>query len=221
MNEAPMSDSVVKSPISETNRLAELGWSKKDLLEVVSAMVRARRSCTENHPPSAPGWMSWSEGCRRMREIALPKGLARADIDGIPWTTDKRRGVRFSVSNTDDGTAVEGRLPQNRSRKGAATDRAIDVNQTSIFDHIPESSIVPLQKVKSHPGVIVSWYLCVFAEGDEVRAEMSCPIETEAGYFADFSERIFLIGGDTPDNFGKRKDEDDGGSEYKITVTRK
>ncbi len=216
-----MPAAIIKTPIEITNRLAELGWSLEELLEVVSAMVGARRSCTENHPASAPGWMSWSEGIRRMRELALPKGLIRADTDGIPWTADKRRAVRFAVANTDDGTGVEGRLPQNRSKKGAATDRAIDVNQTSIFDFIPEGSNVRITKSKSHPGIVVSWYLFVYAEGDDVRAEMSCPVETAAGYFADFAERIFLLGGAAPDGFAKRKDNDDGDSEYEIVVTRK
>ncbi len=111
MNEAAVPCLVVKNPIQVTNRLAELGWAVDELLEVVSAMVGARGSCTENHPASAAGWMSWAEGIRRLREIALPKGLVRADTDGIPWTADKKRAVRFAVQNTDDGTGIEGRTP--------------------------------------------------------------------------------------------------------------
>ena len=81
--------------------------------------------------------------------------------------------------------------------------------------------MTPISKVLSHPGIAVSWYICVYAEGDEVRAELSCPIETEAGYFADFAERIFLPSSGLPGGFVKRKDDDDGDSEYEISVTRK
>jgi hypothetical protein len=221
MNEASVAALIVREPIGITNRLADLGWKLDDLLEVVSAMVRARNSCTENHPASAPGWMSWAEGIRRLREVGLSNGLAREDVDNIPWTVDKKRGIRFAVANTDDGTGRENRIPQNRSKKGAATDRAVVRNQSSIFDYIPEEPMVPISKVISHPGITVSWYLCVYADGDDVQAELSCPIITEAGFFADFAERIFLIGGDPKDVIVKRKDDDDGGNEYEIIVTRK
>lgn len=216
-----MTELVVKNPIQVTNRLADLGWSMDDLLEVVSAMVRAKNGCTDNHPAGAPGWFAWAEGIRRMREFGLPRGLARADADGIPWTLDKLRGVRFAVANTDDATCVAGRTPQNRSKKGPGTDRAIESNQMSLFDHLPERSVVPITRVRSRPGIIVSWYLCVYCVGDVVHAELSCPVETEAGFFAGFAERIFLLGGEAPDPFGKRMGDDDGGSEFEISVSRK
>jgi hypothetical protein len=212
---------IVKNPIRVTNRIADLGWNLDDLLEVVSAMVGARNSCTDNHPASAPGWFAWAEGIRRMREFGLPKGLIRADTDGIPWTLDKARGIRFAVANTDDATCIENRIPQNRSKKGPGTDRAIERNQTSLFEHFPERSVIPISRVRSHPGIIVSWYLCVYCVGDVVHAELSCPVETDAGFFADFAERIFLLGGEAADGFGKRKDDDGGDSEFEINVTRK
>lgn len=225
MNEAVVTALIVKKPIEITNRLAELGWTVDELLEIVSAMVRARNSCTLNHPAGAPGWFAWAEGVFRTREIGLPKGLARDDVDGIPWTLDKKRNVRFTVSNTDDGTSMDGRIPQQRSKKGPGTDRAVDANQISIFDYLPETPAIPLSKVQTHPGITVSWYLCVYSEGDVVRAELSCPTVTDGGLFADFSERIFLIGDEPPGHLIKRKgdgdDYDDGASEFEITVTRK
>ena len=42
---------------------------------------------------------------------------------------------------------------------------------------------------------VVYWYLCVYCEGDIVRAELSCPSECEAGFFKTFRERIILLGG--------------------------
>ena len=217
-----MATIIVRKPIDVTNRLAELGWSADDLLEVTSAMVRARNGCTPNHPSSAPGWFAWAEGTSRIREFGLRKGLVREDVDGIPWVVDKKRGIRFTVANTDDGTGIEGRIPQQRSRKGPSTDRAVDRNQTSIFDFLPEGPVVPLSRVRSHPGIMVSWYACTYCEGDIVRAELSYPIGMEGGLFVDFAERIFLISGDHDDDLVKRKGDDgDGGSDFEINVTRR
>lgn len=135
---------IVRKPIDVTNRLADLNWTLDELLEIPSAMVRARNSCTLNHPASAPGWFSWAEGVFRTREIGLAKGLVREDVDGIPWTLDKKRNVRFTVANTDDGTGIENRIPQQRSKKGPGTDRAVDGNQTSIFDYFTRKPSHPL-----------------------------------------------------------------------------
>ncbi len=175
--------------IDVNNRLAELGWTLEEWLEVIDAMVAARNGCTENDPAGAPGWMSWKDGSRRLREMGRPKGLEKSDQDQIPWVFDKERGLRFAVSNTDDGTALPNRIPQNRSKKGPATERVVDYNQGSLFsDEDLAQKVVPLSMVRQHPGIVVSWYLCVFCEGDLYRAELSCPVATENGYFTDFSK---------------------------------
>lgn len=114
----------VTNPVEVDNRLEALGWTRDELLEVVSAMVSARHSCTDNDPSSAPGWMAWKDGTRRLREIGRARGLQKAEFDQIPCTVDEKRKLRFSVCNTDDGTAIEKRLPQQRSKKGPGTERA-------------------------------------------------------------------------------------------------
>ena len=139
MNEAAVLCSVVKNPIQVTNRLAELGWAVDELLEVVSAMVGARGSCTENHPASAAGWMSWAEGIRRLREIALPKGLVRADTDGIPWTANKKRGVRFAVQNTTMAQALKAahhRIAVRKERQPIAQLMGIKPVSSTIFQKV-------------------------------------------------------------------------------------
>lgn len=208
--------------IEVANRLEQLGWTREELLEVVDAMVASRNSCTDNDPSSAPGWMSWKDGTRRLREIARPKGLEKSEADQIPWAVDVERGIRFAVSNTDNGTGLPyPRQPQNRSKKGPATDRAISSNQGCLFDFDDMlGKVVPLSMAGRQPGIVVSWYLCVYAEGDEVRAELSCPAALEGGFFAGFLERIVLIGSDPGDGITRRRDDDDG-PEYEIPVTRK
>jgi hypothetical protein len=210
------------NPVEVSNRLEELGWTAEELLEVAESMVAARFSCTENDPSSAPGWMSWKDGTRRMREIGSLKGLTKADIDQIPCIIDTKRKLKFSVSNTDDGTAIEGRTPQNHSKKGPGTDRAVTGNQGSLFDP-KDAPVVPLSKMKAQPGLLVSWFLLVYVDGDDFRAELSCPVEIEGGFFTDFSERIVLTGPNGSGGVKKRSDEPDDGNpmEFDIPVTRK
>jgi len=219
-----MPAAILINPVEVDNRLATLGWTREELIEVVGAMVAARNSCTDNDPSSAPGWMAWKEGTRRLREIGRPKGLQKDEESHLPSLIDLRRRLRFAVSNTDDGTGVEFRIPQNRSKKGPATDRLVDSNQASLFDGIEFSEkVVALKPGAIEPGGVVAWYLCVYSEGDEVRAELSCPLSVEAGFFSDFYERIVLVGPD--DGWGgvkvRRDQPDDHGSEFDIPVSRK
>lgn len=211
---------LLKNPIEVANRLAELGWKKEDLIEVVDAMEGARNSCTENDPPSAPGWKSWCDGTRRLREIGSLHGLERCEDDHISSVFDKERGIKIAVVNTDDGTGIENRHPQNRSKKGAATDRAVSNNQGVLPNILDDANnVIQLQKPS---GGVVYWYLCVYCEGDVVRAELSCPLECENGFFKSFHERILLISGDD-DNTRLRilTDSPTAVPDFEINVKRK
>jgi hypothetical protein len=219
---------VWKKPVDVGNRLEKLfGLTRQQLLEVVGAMVRAKADCTPNDPPGSRGWSAYKMGTRRLREVTLiVKGWEKDDADQIPGVVNKARSVRIVVANTDDGTGIEedGRFPQNRSQKGAATDRVVQANQLSFIKALDESlKVVPLKKSAAPlPAEIMTWYVCTYGEGDEFRAEISCPKIIESGYFADFYERIFLTHDD--DGGGGevvRRSDDGGSSDFEIPVTRK
>ena len=72
-----------------------------------------------------------------------------------------------------------------------------------------------------HEGRPVYWYLCIFAEGDVVRAELSCPLTCSGGYFTDFLERIVLIGDDDADLIRTQMPDEDGGADFEVEVVRK
>jgi len=223
----PMAAQVVKKPLDVGNRLDELFKLKREqLLEVVEAMVRAKADCTPNDPPGSRGWSAYKMGTRRLREITLvEKGWEKDDADQIPGVINKSLGVRIVVANTDDATCIDldGRNPQNRSQKGAATDRVVNANQLSFMKALDESlKVVRLKQKPASPAHIATWYICTFSEGDEFRAEISCPKVIEDGYFADFYERIFLTNDESGDGgIVRRADDDDGGSEFDIQVKRK
>jgi hypothetical protein len=210
------------NPVEVANRLDQLGWRRDQLLEIVGAMVAARNGCTENDPSSAPGWMAWKEGTRRLREIARPMGLEKDETGQIPSVIDLRRGLKFAVSNTDEGTGIEDRIPQNRSRKGPATDRVVCDNQGSLLGALEKTiDVVPISMARTQPGMIVCWYLCVYCQGDEVRAELSCPVGFEGDYFTDFFERIVLIGPDGDDGVKIRRNTPEDGPGFDIPVSRR
>jgi len=209
------------NPIDVANRLDELGWHPDWLMEVVHAMVNARNDCTENDPLGAGGWMAWKTGTRRLREIGRPLGLEKNDADGIPSLIDRRRGLKFTVTNTDDGTAIRDRIPQNNNRKGPGLTRIIQTNQTSLFEMMDAPhQVVPISTIRKQPGVILCWHLCVYNEIDDIRAELSCPVAVDGGYFIDFVERLKLIGPEDGGADVRRKLPDDD-SEFDIPVIRK
>ena len=212
-----------KDKIDVNNRLAQFGLTRENLLEVINAMVSARANCTENDPPGAAGWQSWCNGTRRLREETAPLGYVRSEDDQISSAINTELGIRILVSNTDAGTGLDKGQPQNRSKKGAGTERTIDNNQSS-FIHVLDASLPHILKHKKKTAAtITTWYLCVHSEGETLRAELSCPIKVEDGFFADFAERIILI--DPKDNEELIKRKHGNGEtiieEFDIPVKRK
>lgn len=217
---------ILKSPIEVGNRLDGLATSTELMMLVIDAAVVARNECTDNDPSGTRGWRGWQMGTRRNREAhcsSPDSDWQRDNTDQIASIVNEKRGIRIIVCNTDDGTCIEsGRGPRNRSKKGAGTDRVVDETQGS-FDFKPaESEKVVRFPTQSADDSIRTYYLCVYHEGDDIRAELSCAIEMECGYFRDFKERIFIVGGEAGEVAPIKKSADgDGPSEFDIPVKKK
>ena len=220
-----MKVSIFKHPIEVTNRLAERATSKELLLAMLDAMVTAKSECTDNDPSGSRGWRAWQMGTRRNREVHVGVGdWAKDNTDQVPSIVSKKLGIRIVVCNTDDGTCVDASSPQNSSKKGVGNERAVDANQLSFIDQLeaPAGRVVPFSRITTSAGPVVTYYFCAHIEGDDVRAELSCPTSFESGYFSEFVERIYIVGGDTPlDDGTKKKSSGDGDSEYDIPVKLK
>jgi hypothetical protein len=213
---------ITDEPFAVQNRLAELGWSSTELIEVVTSMVAARHGCTANDPLSAPGWMSWKAGIRRMGEIGAPKGLRRVEIDNVPWTMDQERRLRFTVTNADAATGMLDGVPQNRNKRGAAAERAVDTNAHQYLLFPISQSMDPQQIMKMRAAGTVAWYLFVYTDGEEIRAELSCPVAIHGGFFVEFVERIFLNIPDTLPPIDRQSPFNDGDEpeEFDVPVSR-
>lgn len=218
---------IVKNFIDVDHRLDHLRTNREWLLEVAEAMAAASNECTENDPNGARGWRSWQMGTRRNREIHLGKlGWVRDDSDQIPSILNEEIGVRIVACNTDDGTCISSREPQNRSRKGPATERFVDRNQADLFEggHIPHPDSVTrlrTEQVERNTSGILTYMLCVYQESEELRVELSCAVASSGGYFVRFNERIFIFGGDTDPSVPIGFKGTDDASDFDIPVTRK
>lgn len=197
-------------------RLARL--RRADLLAAVAAAVLAVGGCTPNDPPTARGYDAWRMAVRRLREVLMPQGWERDDTGNFSTVLNRRAGVRIAVVNTDSNTGNPRAYPTNRSRKGPQADRASEINQRILpfaeWDETePEDAALP---------GVATWYLCIYVEGERVRAELSQPTKVEGGYFADWQERIVLVSSDDGWSHTDVPDlGDDDGPVFEVSVTRK
>jgi hypothetical protein len=223
-----MNERLIVDQVQAKNRLAGLILSRELLIDVIDAMVSGRANCTNNDPPAAPGFISWSYGTRRMREVLIPLGWEKCDDDQIASAYHKALNIKLVVCNTDEGTGLADSFPQQRSKKGPGTERTVSANQSSLGDILSESTlngnatkIVPFP-VRADRANSVCWFLCVFDEGEVLRAELSCPSVIGNGFFKEFYERILLFGKDD-DYKGIRvpRDKPVDDPDFEINVTKK
>ena len=217
-----MSSEIFSTQTQVAGKLSKLGTSIVKLRTVIEAVATARASVTPNDPAGARGYLGWQMGTRRLRDVHAGKdGWEKDDSDQVPTIRNDLLGIRIAILNTDDGTCIEGSKPKNRSKKGPATDKAVDANQGSFIEVLEESisKITPIGPKASD--LCLTYYLCVYQEGDDVRGELSLAIQTSSGFLTGFSERTFVIGGEAgdPDDISRKSDSED--SEFDIPVSRK
>jgi hypothetical protein len=198
------------------SRLGELGldWS---LLEVVKVCVASHGGCTANDPPGAPGYESWRAGVRTLREIYLPRDWERDDSGGFSTIVNHERRVRVAMMNADGGAGILGEVPQNRSRKGACSERAATTNASY---SLPGSEAWPVPNGAVDPSTYTTWHLCVYISEATIRAELSLLNDFDAGYFTGVHEKIVLVGDGEWDNPMFRRD-DDSEPDVDIEIKRK
>ncbi len=200
-------------------RLQELGLSRDELIDVIRACVAAHGGCTDNDPPNAKGWEVWRWGVRRLREIYRPAGFEKDESGGFSTTINRAHRYRIAVINTDDATGLSGeRIPQNRNRKGPASEQAAAINQQWLpgYDWPRRTS-----ESKEPACDLPTWHLCVFVEGDEVRAELALLVDFKSGFFTECHERIILLGRGDWERLDFDSPPDDPGPEFDVEIRRR
>jgi hypothetical protein len=168
-------------------RLSQYFNSTRDQwIEIVKMAVAARARCTEDSPKSAPGYYAWEAATTRSRQMFRREGWHKGDEDGIETIVNHDLKKKVAILNTDIGTCDKNRSPRNRTPKGPAQERVMDLNNQYELFRVHE-----VRSFKEPPYSL--WYLCVFDDGKNVRAELSRPSEYLSSYIVKFNERIFIL----------------------------
>lgn len=210
----------IEKPFEVENELEALALDREGLLDAVDKIVTARNNCTKNDVPAARGTQAYLTGTRVLRDLYCPRGWEKCEDGGMACILHPDRMIKVIMVNTDDATGlnIPGRPPENRNKKGPATDQAVSLNQQLVFEgfEVAENVI----RLDQQSG-IQHWFLMVYAQGDVVRAELSYPARFKRGFFKAFRKRIVLIGGDGGDDDGVKARRDEPDADLDIQVTRK
>lgn len=193
-------------------RLAQLGLRRDLLLDVVRAATGARRSATGYHPLGAGGLLSWIEGTGQLRRIFMPAGWDACRRDNIESIYNSELGIKLVFQNADKAGDVL-RDPIAASKKGAGSARAVELGQYELW---PEDRARQIDEANA-----TTWVLFVYADRDDVRAELSCPIAINDEQFDGFHERIILIAKGGWDATELLIDSEEPPAEYEVAVSRK
>lgn len=193
-------------------RLAQLGLRRDLLLEVVEAAVGGRRNATGFHPISAGGLLSWIQGTGQLRRVFLSHGWEACRRDNIESIFNPDTGIKVVFQNAE---RAGDRLtdPVATSRKGAGSARAVELGQYELWPEVNAHVVAEI--------TATTWVLFVYARGDDVRAELSCPIAINEEQFDGFHERILLVEKGGWDGSAPLVEDDEPPAEYEVPVTRK
>jgi hypothetical protein len=196
-------------------RLAQLETSKAEMIEIIRRAVAARNDATDDDPITAPGTLSYIFGVRAVRRTFRKKGWAIYRAENIEATYNSENGIKIVFQNAESA-ADPLQLPQAVRQKGPASVRAVDIGQGSLFP--PDED----EEERSKAQLATVWIIFVHANGDDIRAELSCPRPMVDGIFVSFHERIFIIKpGDWTEIAFKDDDAPDPAQDFEINVTRK
>jgi hypothetical protein len=199
-----MPTTIRKVPYEVRQRLADLGLTREILLEVVQATSNAHANCTENDPPAA----RWDKD----------------DTDTYSVILNHKERVRVVVVNSTVGTGLELGAPLNVAKKGPRSAESALENRQMVLDLAGFQEERARRIRLAEAAKYATWCLCVFVDGDTVRAELSQPVGFSRGYVTRWEERILLIGDGIPPMEIRvaPPNEDDGLSpEFPINIQRK
>lgn len=205
---------ICSRPAEVSERLAQFGLTRGELVEIVLKAVAAKNDSVDNDPANAPGSLAYIYGTRAIRDCLRPKGWEIDRTENIEATLNPVTGVRLVYQNCDICCDPR-REPRAISGKGAGASRMVESCNGDLFPEL-------LEQAQRAAGPAL--FLCVSTDGEAVRAELSCPTKLEGKQFGDFAERILLIQKDDLDPRPTRSDaalEEEERDDYPVVVTKK
>jgi hypothetical protein len=149
-----------------------------------------------------------------MRQMFRREGWEAECENGLETIVNRELKKKVAIMNTDAGTAHADRGPMNRTIKGVACEKIVDLNNQKEMFRPGE-----MGPVVGRPCSL--WYLCIFDDKKMVRAELSRPIEFSGGYIVDFSERIIILEDGDYEKVLLDRSGDADTQDYDINVRRK
>lgn len=166
-------------------RLKQLGLSVAALHEAIQQGYLARTALTPNHPRIFFGFAMWAQTVAALRDNLRPDGWLKFDDGNYELTINQDTNLAVAVTTGDEGTGLAHLESSNKCQKGINTVNAIAVNnQLDLFADL-------LPPVEGRAG-FTTWVLLIHIATDEVRAELSLPLEISNGKIKFWKERIIL-----------------------------
>ena len=171
--------------------LARLNLTEEPLRAAAMQGYLARTNCTANHPPLFPSFVAWGETVRALREQLAPAGWQRNDEKNYSRAVHPDGHVAIAVATGNDATGLAAESPCTKSAKGPSTVEALEVNRLQAWlpgMEPPEQNVEDENKQQA-----TTWMLLVHHADDEIRAELSLPLDIGIdGRISVWRERILL-----------------------------
>lgn len=182
---------VFDGPAAEAE-LRQLGLETADIVAAVEAAEITRRSCSPLEPSIAPGFKAWVAAFTALAERKVPQGWEKTETKGLPRLIEPRTAVAITVGSGDEGTGTSGGRPATKSPRGPQSVLYVRSNQSQL-------QIFEARELRQLPAEAeqVTWWLLIYSDGDDVRAELSLPVGLDDKRRLGFWEKRIIV--DIPD----------------------
>jgi hypothetical protein len=176
-------------PASASAALARLDLTEAVLLAAAMQGYLARSNSTANHPPLYPAFVAWGEAVRALRDGLAPDGWVRSNEGNWPRVIHPDGRIALTVATGNEATGRADDSPATRSSKGPSTVAALQVNRLQAW--LP--GMEPEEPDADDEDKPTTWLLLVHYAKDEIRAELSLPLDVDGeGKVTVWQERILL-----------------------------
>jgi hypothetical protein len=168
-------------------RLEKLGITSAIITAAVEAGEAEARQCTDNDPPMARGLTRYFRTVRVLREGTAARGWRRDNPRNLARAVSPDREHAIVATLGDARVGDPDAMPSTKYDKGTTIIEAIGANvQLALFD-LP----TPTDKDTEDPS-ITTWVLLYHIAEDEIRYELSLPVESTGGFISRWRERIIF-----------------------------
>jgi hypothetical protein len=187
-------------------RLAELGLTKKGLLEVRDVALSEGANATAFHAANAAGTYAYHEATWALRDRFVGADWVLDRSDGVETIKNDKLKIKVAFSNVDQACNTF-QIPKPRTKKGAGAERAVGAD---LFGGLPHYA--PRQSDEWS-----FYYLMVDQNG---AAELTRPV-MRGGTFIAAIERIYLSSGGGNDELEISDTTNDVAIEFEPQIARK